>query len=311
MRVADYIANFIYEELHVNHVFNLVGAGNMHLSDGVVSHGKIKTICTHHEQTSSMALESYSRVTENFGVGFFTTGPGCTNAITGLAGAWQDSVPCLYISGQVKRTDTTYNSGVPKLRQFGVQELNIIPIVDSISKYSIMLNDPEKIRYELEKAVYIAKSNRPGPVWIDIPLDVQSAIIEPSKLEKFIPTEPQKPPTDIEGISQLVSLLKQSKRPTIIAGRGIRISKAIDLLTKFSDDFGIPIVTPYLGIDNLIFENSHNIGTIGIKGTRAANLDMQNFELVTASSLILFLRLITIWFVTLLGFIATYFISKK
>ena len=280
MRVADYVANFIYDELHVSHVFNLVGAGNMHISDGIVCHGKIKTISTHHEQTSSMALESYSRATENFGVGFFTTGPGCTNAITGLVGAWQDSVPCLYISGQVKRSDTTYNSGVPGLRQFGVQELDIIPIVKSISKYSIMVNEPEKIRYELEKAVYIAKSGRPGPVWIDIPLDVQSATIEPETLEKFIPTEQQKPVTSIEEISELLSLLKQSKRPTIIAGRGIRISKAIDILKKFTDDFGIPVVTPYLGIDNMMFENSHNIGTIGIKGTRAANLAMQNCDLL-------------------------------
>ena len=232
MRVADYVADFIYSELHVNHIFNLVGAGNMHLSDGIVSHGKIKTICTHHEQTSSMALESYSRATENFGVGFFTTGPGCTNAITGLAGAWQDSVPCLYISGQVKKSDTTHNSGVPGLRQFGVQELNIIPIVESISKYSVVLNEPEKVRYELEKAVYIAKSGRPGPVWIDIPLDVQSAIIEPSTLEKFIPTEQQKPVINTKDISDLVALLEQSKRPTIIAGRGVRISKAIELITR-------------------------------------------------------------------------------
>lgn len=280
MRVADYVADFIYSELHVNHIFNLVGAGNMHLSDGIVSHGKIKTICTHHEQTSSMALESYSRATENFGVGFFTTGPGCTNAITGLAGAWQDSVPCLYISGQVKKSDTTHNSGVPGLRQFGVQELNIIPIVESISKYSVVLNEPEKVRYELEKAVYIAKSGRPGPVWIDIPLDVQSAIIEPSTLEKFIPTEQQKPVINTKDISDLVALLEQSKRPTIIAGRGVRISKAIDILKKFTDTFEIPVVTPYLGIDNMTSETPQNIGTIGIKGTRAANLAMQNSDLL-------------------------------
>jgi acetolactate synthase I/II/III large subunit len=280
VRVADYVADFIYDELHVHHIFNLVGAGNMHLSDGIVSHGKIKTICTHNEQTSSMALESYSRATENFGVGFFTTGPGCTNAITGLAGAWQDSVPCLFLSGQVKKADTTYNSGVPDLRQFGVQELNIIPIVESISKYSIMLTDPEMIRYELEKAVYIAKSGRPGPVWIDIPLDVQSALIDPTKLKKFIPTDPQKPSIDIEDMSKLISLLKQSKRPTIIAGRGVRISKAINLLSEFADYFKIPIITPYLGIDNLTFDNPNNIGTIGIKGTRAANLAMQNCDLL-------------------------------
>lgn len=122
MRVADFIANFIYEELGVHHVFILTGAGIMHLTDGIAKHGKIKAICPHHEQTSSMALEAYSRVTENFGVGYFTTGPGSTNAITGLGGAWQDSVPCLFISGQVKRSESSYNSGISGLRQFGVQE---------------------------------------------------------------------------------------------------------------------------------------------------------------------------------------------
>ena len=151
MRVADFVANFIYEELNVQHVFTVTGAGIMHLTDGLVSHKKLKTICPHHEQTASMALEAYSRATENFGVGIFTTGPGSTNTITGLAGAWQDSVPCLFISGQVKKSEASANSGIKNLRQFGVQELDIIPIIKSITKYAVTINRPEKIRYELEK----------------------------------------------------------------------------------------------------------------------------------------------------------------
>ena len=140
MRVADFVANFIYEELNVQHVFTVTGAGIMHLTDGLISHKKLKTICPHHEQTASMALEAYSRATENFGVGIFTTGPGCTNTITGLAGAWQDSVPCLFISGQVKKSEASANSGIKNLRQFGVQELDIIPIIKSITKSSQSFN---------------------------------------------------------------------------------------------------------------------------------------------------------------------------
>ena len=181
MRVSDYIADFIYE-LGVEDVFMLTGAGIMHLTDGVVCHEKLRAVCVHHEQSAAMAVDGYARANENIGVAYFTTGPGVTNALTGVVGAWQDSVPCLFISGQVKRKETSFNSGIRQLRQFGVQELNVLPIVESVCKYSTMLNDPQDIRYELEKAVYIAKSGRPGPVWIDIPMDVQSAKIDPKLL---------------------------------------------------------------------------------------------------------------------------------
>ena len=215
MRVADFLAKFIVEELGVEHVFTLTGAGIMHLTDGLASNKKIKTICPHHEQTASMALEAYSRATENFGVGIFTTGPGSTNAITGLAGAWQDSVPCLFISGQVKVAEASSQSGIKKLRQFGVQELDIIPIVESITKYAVTVTEPEKIRYELEKAVHIAKSGRPGPVWVEIPMDVQSATIS-DDLEKFEIKEKEKPEIDRNQIELIVKLLEKSERPIII-----------------------------------------------------------------------------------------------
>ena len=160
----------------------VTGAGIMHLTDGVALHGKLQTICPHHEQTSSMAMDAYSRATGNLGVGFFTSGPGATNAITGLGGAWQDSVPCLFISGQVKKKETTNNAKILGLRQLGVQELDLIPIVQSLCKYAITLNDPEKVRYEFEKALHNPKSGRPGPVWMKIPRDVQSANIDETKL---------------------------------------------------------------------------------------------------------------------------------
>jgi acetolactate synthase-1/2/3 large subunit len=282
MRVADYIANYIYEELGVKHVFMVTGAGIMHLTDGVASHGKLKAICPHHEQTSSMALEAYSRATENFGVGYFTSGPGSTNAITGLGGAWQDSVPCLFISGNVKRSELSSNSGVHNLRQFGVQELDIIPIVKSLCKYAVTVNQPEKIRYELDKAVFYAKSDRPGPSWLEIPMDVQSAIIEADSLEKFIPPQVNKPTPQIGQIKELINLLKNSKRPVIISGQGIRIAKAIELLSKFINKYEIPVVTTYLGIDTMQSNSNNYIGKTGVKGDRPANFAMQNSDLIIA-----------------------------
>ena len=164
MRVADYIAQFI-EQYGVKDVFLLSGGGIMHLTDGLACNKKINVVCFHHEQAASMALDAYSRVSGHFAVGYFTTGPGATNAITGLAGAWLDSVPCLFVSGQVKKKEATYNSPVKGIRQIGVQEINIIPVVKSLTKYCAIVNTPEDIRYHLEKAVYMAKSGRPGPAW--------------------------------------------------------------------------------------------------------------------------------------------------
>jgi acetolactate synthase-1/2/3 large subunit len=279
MRVADFVAKFILEELDVKHVFTLTGAGIMHLTDGLACNKKLKTICPHHEQTASMALEAYSRATENFGVGIFTTGPGSTNAITGLAGAWQDSVPCLFISGQVKLAEASSQSGIKKLRQFGVQELDIIPIVESITKYAVTITQPEKIRYELEKASHIAKSGRPGPVWIEIPMDVQSAKIS-DELEKFENEQSENPEINENQIKSVIELLQNAKRPIIISGQGVRIAGAIELLTKFVKLFKIPVVTSYLGIDTIRHDEESYIGKIGVKGERAGNLAMQNSDLI-------------------------------
>ena len=279
MRVADFVANFIAEELNVKQVFTITGAGIMHLTDGLTCNKHLQTICPHHEQTASIALEAYSRASENFGVGIFTTGPGSTNAITGLAGAWQDSVPCLFISGQVKLAEASSQSGIKKLRQFGVQELDIIPIVESITKYAVTVTQPEKIRYELEKAVHIAKSGRPGPVWVEIPMDVQSAKIT-HELEKFEIKQSEKPKINEKQIDLIIKLLQNAKRPIIISGQGVRIAGAIELLTKLVKLFEIPVVTPYLGIDTIRHDEKSYIGKTGVKGERAANLAMQNSDLI-------------------------------
>ena len=180
MRVADYIADYIYK-LGVKDVFMISGGGMMFLSDGIAMHPKLKAICNHHEQAAAMAAVSYAKYNGNLGVAYLTTGCGGTNAITGVLNGWQDNTPCLFISGQSKRKETVRNSGLA-LRQFGVQEADIIPIVKSITKYAIMINDPLEIAYHLDKAVYLAKSGRPGPVWLDIPMDVQSAAINENEL---------------------------------------------------------------------------------------------------------------------------------
>jgi acetolactate synthase-1/2/3 large subunit len=283
MRVADYIARFISDQLGIKDVFMLTGAGIMHLTDGVACNPKLRAICVHHEQSASMALEAYARANEHFGVGYFTTGPGCTNAITGLAGAWQDSVPCLFISGNVKRSELTHTVGIPNLRQFGVQELDIIPIVSSVSKYATQLSDPARVRYELEKAVYIAHSGRPGPVWIDVPMDVQAAQIDPETLDGFIPDAADAIQAASEDdISYVRDLLVQAQRPVIIAGRGVRLAGAQQLLQHLAVSANIPVVTPYLGIDNLRHDLDVYIGKPGVKGDRPANFAMQNADFVLA-----------------------------
>ena len=279
MRVADFIIQYIHDELRVSHIFTVTGAGLMHLTDAIALNKNIIGVTPHHEQTASMALEAYSRASENFGVGMFTTGPGSTNAITGLGGAWQDSVPCLFIGGQVKRSETSANSKVPNLRQFGVQELNMIPIVESLCKYAITLNEPEKVKFELEKAVYLAKTGRPGPVWLEIPMDVQGAQIIPDDLESYTPPTSENL-FDDDKFASLKDLLNESKRPVIIAGQGVRIAHALDIFEKFINTSGIPVVTTYLGIDTLKQDNIHYIGKTGVKGDRPANLAMQNSDLI-------------------------------
>lgn len=281
IRVADYIASFISDSLGIRDVFMLTGAGIMHLTDGVACNKKLRAICVHHEQTASMALEAYARANEHFGVGYFSTGPAATNAITGLGGAWQDSVPCLFISGQVKRSEASHLAGIPGLRQFGVQELNIVPVVSSLCKYVVHLSDPKHVRMELEKAVAIAKSGRPGPVWLEVPMDVQGAMIDPNMLPGY--EDPyQLPVASSTDIDTVFAAMQNAKRPVIISGRGVRLSGAQNILTELATRWSIPVVTPYLGIDNIRHDLDIYIGKTGVKGDRPANLAMQNADLVLA-----------------------------
>ncbi len=282
IRVSDYIINHLYK-IGIKHIFLISGGGSMHLNDAVAMNKKIKYICTHHEQAAAIAADVYSRVTQNFGAAMVTTGPGGTNAITGLLGAWQDSTSCIFLSGQGKKKETIFNAKIPGLRQFGPQEVNIIPIVSSLTKYAVMVNEKNKIRYHLEKAIYLAKSGRPGPVWLDIPHDIQGALIDPDKLDGFdykneIAHEKEKATQDLW--NDLLNLIRTCKKPLIIVGNGIRLSHANDLFLELTRRYQIPIVTSNMAIDVTDHDNSLFIGVAGQKGHRGANIAIQNADLL-------------------------------
>lgn len=278
IKLTDYIVKF-FEQQGVKDVFMLSGGGCMHLINSFGSSDKMTYWCLHHEQSVSMATEAYARMKNDLGVAVVTCGPGSTNTITGVLGAYQDSVPCVFISGQAKRKNTVRLSGIEGLRQFGQQEVDIIPIVSPITKYAVMIDKPEDIRYHLEKAVYLAKHGRPGPVWIDVPLDVQNSKIEEASLRSFtLDVEPRK---DIsKDIAEVAQMLRTAKRPVIIAGHGVRIANACDDLLQLVERCDIPVVNSFLGIDVLPSDHKCNIGRIGIKGTRAGNFAMQNADML-------------------------------
>lgn len=279
MKVSDYIVDF-FEKRDLKDMFMVTGGGCMHLVNSFGSSGQIKYWCTQHEQAAAMAAEAYAKMKNDICVVLTTSGPGATNTITGLLDCYQDSTPVIFISGQAKSRQTVYHAGIKDLRQFGVQEANIIPIVDSITKMAVEVYEPDKIRYYLEKAVHEAASGRPGPVWLSIPLDVQSASINPQELEGFaIPEEGMAAASDDE-VSAAAEWIRQAERPVIIAGHGVRLAGACGLLEQLAGGAKIPVVTPIMGIDVLGGSHECNIGRIGTKGTRAGNFAMQNADLI-------------------------------
>lgn len=280
IRVSDVIIDFIYG-LGVDVIFTVTGGGAMFLNDAVASHPQMKAICNHHEQACAMGAVGYAKLRNGYASAILTTGCGATNAITGLLDAWQDNVPCFFVSGQVKRKETTYNATVP-LRQFGVQEADIVSVVKSLTKYAVMVNDSQDILFELEKAAFLAKSGRPGPVWVDVPLDVQGATVDMELLRHFIPeaNELVKPAPSANAIDDLRKKLLTAKRPIIIAGNGIRLGGAVELLRQFVENTNIPVGVSYLGADLLPSEHPQYVGRLGIKGDRAGNFAVMNADLV-------------------------------
>ena len=279
MKLSDYIVKFI-EQLGVKHIFLISGGGNIHLIDSVGKSKKIKYVCNYHEQGSSTAAEAYSRVTGNLGVCMVTTGPGATNAITGMLGAWLDSIPMIVISGQVKRE--TIGAGA-KWRQLGDQEINIIDIVKPITKYAAVVMKPENIKYHLQKAVYLAKNGRPGPVWLDVPLDIQAWQINPSKLKSFNPKEIKTKyitnKTSLKkAVEKTITKLISSKRPVLYAGNGIRLAGAAKEFLILVNLLKIPVLTSYAGYDLIESVNPYFFGRGHAFGQRAANFVLQNSD---------------------------------
>tara|TARA_A100001391_G_scaffold133977_2_gene92941 strand:+ start:487 stop:2280 length:1794 start_codon:yes stop_codon:yes gene_type:complete len=278
VRVVDYIAAKIYQ-LGVEDVFTLTGGGAMFLNDCVAKHPGLRAICNHHEQASAMGAVGYAKYTNGFGVAMVTTGCGSTNAITGLLEAWQDNVKCIFFSGQVNKSQTTYGSFLP-LRQLGVQEANIVDVVSPICKYATMITEPEMVRYEVEKAITIASQGRPGPVWLDIPLDVQGAFIDIDECESYNEKSWNKTLVTSDEVEDLSSMFQKAERPVLLVGNGVRLSGATKELKKFVEKHNIPTVATFLGVDLLESDHPLMIGRVGIKGNRAANFAMQNSDLL-------------------------------
>lgn len=280
MKVSDYIIDFIREQ-GVDHVFGYIGGAITHMVDSMYKTTTVKYIQVYHEQTAALAAEGYAKNSGKVGVAMATSGPGATNLMTGIADAYFDSIPTVFITGQVNTYEFKYDKPI---RQQGFQETDIVSIVKSITKYATIVSDPEKIRYELEKAFYLAKEGRPGPVVIDIPMNIQRAEIDPEKLESF---NPEKNPADTEEITEenfgeVVSLLKQSKRPIILAGGGIIRGAAEKELLRFAKDNHIPVVASLMGKGSFPEEDDLFVGVIGAYGNRCANITLANADLLFA-----------------------------
>lgn len=274
MKLSDYVISFL-EEQKVKDVFLLSGGGIMHLLDSLAKNSNINKYYNLHEQASGFAADGYAQYSNKLGVVFATTGPGATNVVTSLASAYIDSTPMLVISGQVKRETITK---VPEVRQTGAQEVGIIPIVESVTKYAVTVMEPENIRYVLEKAVYKAKHGRPGTVWVDIPLDVQAADIEPAELRGFCPQE-NIVLIQEHDLADIYKLLSEAQRPCILAGTGVMLAGARKAFADMANKLQIPVVTSRRARRLFCKGNDrYYYGSAGMVAPRFANYVLQNSD---------------------------------
>lgn len=298
VKVSDFIARRLREFHGIDDVFMVTGGGAMHLND---SFGRyMHYICCHHEQACAMAAEGYFRASGRTAAVNITTGPGGLNCISGLAGQWTDSIPAVYISGQVKyRTTLDYcrGAGIKNLRQAGDQETDIIRIVKPLTKYAVSVNRPEDIKYHLDRAVFEAHKGRPGPVWLDIPLDVQSACVDADKMREFIPEKPVEQvfqsdaPECLSGnlsaservasaAKEAARMINSADRPLIVAGHGIRLAGQQEVFLEFLEKCDIPVVTTFNGMDILPSSHKNFCGRIGTVGQRAGNFTLNNADVI-------------------------------
>ena len=277
VKVSDYVIEFLLKH-GVNDVFMFVGGGAMHLDDSAGANPKMNCVACLHEQTCAMAAESYARNKNGLGVAIVTTGPGATNTLTAVAAAWIESTQLFIISGQVKRSDSMIGTGV---RQMGVQEVDIVEMAKPVTKYAVLLNDPQKIRYELEKCVYMAKNGRPGPVLLDIPLDVQATRIDEDSLKGFDAAY-QKYEVAQSDLLQIGQLLKAAKRPVLYVGAGVALGDARSEFLQFAEKMQIPVLTTWNGMDLIWDDHPLYMGRPGAIGQRHANFVVQNSDLLIA-----------------------------
>ncbi len=282
MKLTAYVIDFLVRQ-GIRHVFGLTGGAAVHLFDSADKNPDIKPVFCHHEQAAALAAVTYARVRNGFGAAIVTTGPGGTNAITGVTSAWQDSIPCFFISGQSRIEHTTH--GKP-LRQLAPQELDIVSIVKPITKYAVMVEDPSTIRYHLEKAAFLAKDSRPGPVWIDIPQDFQWTTIEPYTLKGFDTSSIEQHNPLSQSIAkwcrQCYDLLVEARRPLFLSGYGIRLSHAEKDFVNLIETLKIPFVSTYTVSDIVPTNHVLYAGRLGMSGQRGANLSVQNCDLLIA-----------------------------
>lgn len=287
-RLADYVADFLADR-GVTDVFSVVGGGAMHLNDALGHHNRLTVTYNHHEQACAMAAEAYARLDNKIAAVCVTTGPGGTNALTGVLGGWLDSIPMFVISGQV-RYDTTaryamqFTDGLP-LRAVGDQEYDIVKSVQHMTKYAVMIENPKDIRYALEKAWHLATTGRPGPVWVDIPVNFQGSFIETEDLESYDPSSDDihlPPCVSEETIDKIIEKISKAKRPVFHAGYGIRLSGGYDAFRKVLNKLNIPVVTYWNAVDLIEDDNPLYCGRAGNMGDRPGNWAIQNADLILA-----------------------------
>jgi len=282
MNVSDYIINFLTQK-KVDTIFMITGGQAMFLNDAVCRSKKIKYICNHHEQAVGMAAEAYGRVSGKLGVALVTAGPASVNVMNGVVGAWVDSSPMLVLSGQSPLTFVQYQQK-HKIRQYGIQGINIKPLVESITKFFVTVDDPSLIQYYVQKAYYLALNGRPGPVWLDVPLDIQRMEVPKKMLKEFVPPAHEKfPNTNLKKDSrEILNAIIKSKRPIIIAGQGVRLANAATEFQLLVKKLQIPVLTSRLGIDLIESDNKLYVGRPGTYGERAAHFAIQNSDLIVA-----------------------------
>lgn len=291
IKIAKYISQFLTER-GVTDCFMVTGGGAMHLDDAIGHQSGIRCVFNHHEQACAIAAEAYTRMTGKIAAVCVTSGPGGTNAITGVLGGWLDSVPMFILSGQVKRETTKWSCPELELRQLGDQEFDIVNSVRNMTKYAVMVTESKEIAYHLEKAFYLAQEGRGGPVWLDIPLDVQGALIETDELEHFVPVETQKNAVTSELAHTVLSKIFAAKAPLLLTGTAIRLSGAEEDFLQLVQKLKIPVVTAWNANDTLASDNPYFVGMPGTVGTRSGNFAVQNCDLIVTLGCRLNIRMI-------------------